>query len=187
MKGFCVVCGDQTNRDSRAKYCWGCIRNGSSARYTVSVAVKKGVLPKVTSMLCVDCGVQAEHYDHRDYNQPLVVHPVCRSCNAKRGIAIPDVRLKTNAANRKMLKPITHRAIDAAIKPKGDEKVKYTEQDLADARRQGEIVLHASGLLPCALMIEHSYMYGYLSATAKRDPLVAEFMAEFEKRKEMKK
>lgn len=65
--------------------------------------------------------------------------------------------------------------------------MQHSEQDLAYARHQGGIVLQSTGMLPCELMMEHSYMYGYLSETAKRDPLVAEFMANFEKRKEMKK
>ncbi len=37
---------------------------------------------------CVDCGKKAGHYDHRDYNQPLDVQPVCESCNCRRGPAI---------------------------------------------------------------------------------------------------
>lgn len=40
-------------------------------------------------MQCVDCSGAAVEYDHRDYRQPLAVEPVCRSCNLKRGPAIP--------------------------------------------------------------------------------------------------
>jgi hypothetical protein len=39
-------------------------------------------------MQCVDCGAQARDYDHRDYNKPLEVDPVCRRCNLRRGPAI---------------------------------------------------------------------------------------------------
>jgi hypothetical protein len=39
-------------------------------------------------MQCVDCGAQARDYDHRDYNKPLEVNPVCRRCNLRRGPAI---------------------------------------------------------------------------------------------------
>lgn len=32
---------------------------------------------------------RARDYDHRDYNKPLEVEPVCHSCNMKRGPGIP--------------------------------------------------------------------------------------------------
>jgi len=51
-------------------------------------AVKCGKLPHISTQKCADCGEQAEHYDHRDYDQPLEVDPVCRKCNARRGPAI---------------------------------------------------------------------------------------------------
>lgn len=38
---------------------------------------------------CVDCGNGATEYEHRDYNKPLAVEPVCRTCNHRRGSAIP--------------------------------------------------------------------------------------------------
>lgn len=37
---------------------------------------------------CVDCGKRAVHYEHRDYNKPENVDPVCIACNARRGAAI---------------------------------------------------------------------------------------------------
>lgn len=55
----------------------------------VHKAVRQGVLPCVRSLRCVDCGAPAKHYDHRDYNKPLQVDPVCASCNHLRGPAIP--------------------------------------------------------------------------------------------------
>jgi len=33
---------------------------------------------------CVDCGANAVCYDHRDWQKPLEVVPVCRSCNNRR-------------------------------------------------------------------------------------------------------
>lgn len=39
------------------------------------------------SIECVDCGMPAKEYDHRDYTRPLDVVPVCGSCNSKRGVA----------------------------------------------------------------------------------------------------
>lgn len=55
----------------------------------VSMAVRHGYLPHISTCICVDCGQPARAYDHRDYNKPLEVSPVCRSCNCKRGPAIP--------------------------------------------------------------------------------------------------
>lgn len=58
---------------------------GLAHRY-VEAAVRHGDLPKLDgSIACVDCGLSAEEYDHRDYKKPMEVDPVCRECNAKRG------------------------------------------------------------------------------------------------------
>ncbi len=54
----------------------------------IATAIKDGILQKPSCYLCVDCGKLAHQYDHRDYNQPLKVEPVCRSCNSARGPAI---------------------------------------------------------------------------------------------------
>lgn len=37
---------------------------------------------------CSDCKSRATVYDHRDYNKPLEVEPVCRGCNYQRGKAV---------------------------------------------------------------------------------------------------
>ena len=65
------------------------------AHSLVCEAVKKGILPKIVEgVKCVDCGNQARYYDHRDYNKPLDVEPVCHNCNYKRGPAIPNTSYK---------------------------------------------------------------------------------------------
>lgn len=89
MKGVCIDCGGATNRDSRAIYCWTCVKKGGKARVAVASAIRNGLIPKAKIFDCVDCGSPAEHYDHRDYNKPLEVDPVCRKCNSRRGPAIP--------------------------------------------------------------------------------------------------
>lgn len=61
----------------------------SGAGGIVQGEIRAGRLPKACFEKCLDCGSQAVDYDHRDYNFPLVVEPVCRSCNIKRGPAIP--------------------------------------------------------------------------------------------------
>ena len=57
----------------------------SRARSLVREAIRKGKLAAATTQKCTDCGSPATRYDHRDYNKPLHVDPVCSSCNAKRG------------------------------------------------------------------------------------------------------
>ena len=39
---------------------------------------------------------RATQYDHRDYNKPLEVTPVCPSCNGKRGAAIYQDQIHKN-------------------------------------------------------------------------------------------
>jgi hypothetical protein len=64
-------------------------RDGSyKARGVVAKAVKIGVLSKPKKFKCVGCGRQAQCYDHRDYNEPLTVDPVCFSCNSRRAPAV---------------------------------------------------------------------------------------------------
>lgn len=59
------------------------------AGHAVSNAKRRGDLPPLSELRCADCGKPAECYDHRDYNHPLRVEAVCRSCNVVRGPAIP--------------------------------------------------------------------------------------------------
>jgi len=60
----------------------------SRAHSAVSKAIKAGKLKPVKELDCVDCGKQAKFYDHRNYNKPLDVVPVCHSCNLHRGHGI---------------------------------------------------------------------------------------------------
>lgn len=94
MISLCRVCnGEIVDRYHSAKLCFPCAdhRNngGYKAHSQVKYAIKHGNLAPIKDMKCVDCGSQAEIYDHKDYNKPLEVEPVCRSCNRKRGSAIP--------------------------------------------------------------------------------------------------
>lgn len=63
------------------------LKPGFKAKTIVAIAVRKGVLPRVKTLTCVDCFKPARCYDHREYAKPLIVEPVCFSCNAKRGPA----------------------------------------------------------------------------------------------------
>jgi hypothetical protein len=67
-------------------------RNGKAqAGQLVYKAKADGLLPFAKNCICVDCGEPACDLDHRDYNKPLQVDPVCRRCNLRRGPAIPFV------------------------------------------------------------------------------------------------
>jgi len=70
----------------------------SRAGGKIQDAICRGSLPRVSTRYrsefetiapipCVDCGQQAQTYDHRDYLAPLAVEPVCDSCNYRRGMA----------------------------------------------------------------------------------------------------
>lgn len=98
----CVRCGEQ-NRNYmspiKKEFCRGCLgdlrnekaklRGGAKAAYLVNRAIVKGQIAKLDGTIaCVDCGAVAVDYDHRNYNVPLQVDPVCRRCNLKRGPAL---------------------------------------------------------------------------------------------------
>jgi len=94
MISYCRVCnGEIVDRYHSAKLCFPCAdhrkNGGHKAHSQVKKAIKNGILQPVKELKCKDCGCQAEIYDHKDYNKPLEVEPVCRSCNRKRGSAIP--------------------------------------------------------------------------------------------------
>ena len=60
------------------------------AANAVASATRRGDLPKVKELACVDCGKPAQCWDHRDYDKPLDVEPTCRGCNKRRGPAKAD-------------------------------------------------------------------------------------------------
>lgn len=94
----CRYCGC-ISRDFRQRACVNCtvIKNvyrkygtgRDEAHKLVAREVKAGRLPVAKTLACVDCGKPAVGYEHRDYNQPLMVEPICRACNTRRGPAIP--------------------------------------------------------------------------------------------------
>ncbi len=93
-KKHCIDCGKQiTNTLPLTVRCYHCREKKYKEERTpqrgcaaiVGLAIKYKILPKQSDQACVDCGEQAEHYDHRDYMKPLDVDAVCRKCNFKRG------------------------------------------------------------------------------------------------------
>jgi DNA-directed RNA polymerase subunit RPC12/RpoP len=75
------VCAECASKRPTAK-------NGSHAHSMVQLAIRLGYIKPLSECVCTDCGATATDYDHRDYNKPLDVDPVCRSCNFRRGPAI---------------------------------------------------------------------------------------------------
>ena len=87
----CIDCGKPTNRTKAAKRCHSCAglvaQFQNTAMYRVQLLIKQGVIAKPSAHACVDCGVTATCYDHRDYSKPWAVEPVCDRCNKLRGPA----------------------------------------------------------------------------------------------------
>ena len=92
----CARCGSALPllRSHKIYFCKECkvkagpIKNGRDAHGMVRAAIRFGYLRPASEYQCVDCGSAAECYDHRDYNKPLDVEPVCIGCNVRRGPAI---------------------------------------------------------------------------------------------------
>lgn len=85
----CLQCGGVALTECH--FCGDCNyvrahKNGRrEAATAVAKAIKEGKLRPAKEFACVDCGIPAREYDHRDYSQPLQVEPVCARCNCKRG------------------------------------------------------------------------------------------------------
>lgn len=69
--------------------CRESITGRAAAQSTVAALIRSGSLSHPTNFQCVDCSCPATEYEHRNYNKPEQVEPICRSCNLKRGPAIP--------------------------------------------------------------------------------------------------
>jgi hypothetical protein len=96
----CRVCSDVklATGGSHLSRCGRCIAAGlglkrvgcqRDAHSVVAAAIRGGALARPDSLRCTDCDAAAAQYDHRDYNKPLDVEPVCRRCNLRRGPGIP--------------------------------------------------------------------------------------------------
>lgn len=82
--GACKAAGLRVRPSTRPDYL-----GKQAAQYEIALAIREGRLVHPTSLTCTDCDSPAVEYEHRDYNQPLCVDPICRRCNLRRGPAIP--------------------------------------------------------------------------------------------------
>lgn len=59
----------------------------------VAGAIRRGDIQSPHEFPCADCGCNNDGdlmvYDHRDYEDPLKVEPVCQGCNVRRGPGKP--------------------------------------------------------------------------------------------------
>lgn len=94
----CKDCGAENRvlNGGRCRLCSGANQvyrkfgtGGPEARRLINKMIRKGLLQPAIEFACVDCGKPAQVWEHRDYNKPLDVVPVCKPCNAMRGEAIP--------------------------------------------------------------------------------------------------
>ena len=79
----------------RTRYGWygpAPVRDGDKhqAHHRINYLVKKGRLPRASTLACVDCGGPALDYDHHlgyASSHHFDVQPVCRRCHMKRSVA----------------------------------------------------------------------------------------------------
>lgn len=99
----CIYCGLESALGYTAKMCKTCRpfvgKAAGAAIAKTNAAIKRGQLPNPNTLKCQDCNGPAHLYDHRDYDQPLLVEPVCRSCNCYRGPSKIPNRLAEAIAN----------------------------------------------------------------------------------------
>ena len=126
QKRYCALCGEEIPFKRRhhsgdcGRYCCDvcggiATRVRAKASAAVAKAVKSGAIPRASSLVCVDCGAPAKHYDHRYYTRPLDVEPTCRSCNNKRGPALDVPKaarayFRTNSNIRDFVRPLKDEA-----------------------------------------------------------------------------
>lgn len=90
---YCFDCTDARNRE-RLRLARLMRPLQYLAHKDMRLALNRGDLQPYDGKKCVDCGKMAQCYDHRNYRKPLMVEPVCNSCNSRRGPASPYKRMK---------------------------------------------------------------------------------------------
>lgn len=98
----CQFCGTESDIVSQRDTCPRCRQERHVIRSRAHVLVRgarlRGELPQPQALICVDCGKDADVYDHRDYSEPLQVAAVCHSCNQLRGPAHYAYRAQSEPA-----------------------------------------------------------------------------------------
>lgn len=72
------------------------------AKSVVGLKVRCGSIPRASEFSCVDCGKKAMCYDHRDYEKPMEISPVCVSCNKKRGPGLNRDKIREIRSRKKV-------------------------------------------------------------------------------------
>lgn len=99
----------------------------AKASNLVAKAIREGKLKPQTECICVDCGAQAECYDHRDYHKPLEVVPVCKGCNNRRGpgLPLPDKNVDSSHTRRTWMPEKVGRCYDGLDGGEGYSPLEY--------------------------------------------------------------
>lgn len=67
-----------TRREARANH-----PEKERARSLITRMVKRGELPNVKTLKCIECEQPAKEYHHPDYERPDYVIPLCQKCHRK--------------------------------------------------------------------------------------------------------
>lgn len=129
------------------------------AYVALNAAIRHGEIPAISEeMVCVDCGGQAECYEHRDYTKPLDVDIVCKACNNRRGEAYPP--LQGDPIDWKW-KGVIGKGRDGPLQVKSDKK-----ESLAGTQVKGSGVIwdDLGGPIPLNVILAYQdfgkYKYG---------------------------
>ena len=79
----CAKCRSPYWNKAKSKLDYMKMRNWAVG--VVQMSKYKNLLESASKKKCVDCGNNANHWEHRNYSRPLLIEPVCQSCNIKRG------------------------------------------------------------------------------------------------------
>ena len=100
MKNTCSKCNNpiELNRQNKYRYCKNCHNSWmkdnrtkhsqlndlqklkANCRSYLNVYIKRG---KITKLPCEQCNNPSSEAHHEDYNKPLIVKWLCRSCHIK--------------------------------------------------------------------------------------------------------
>lgn len=116
------------------------------ASRVVHAEISRGAIPHPTNLRCADCDAPAMEYEHRDYNRPLAIEPICRSCNLKRGPAIPMRGAVEAVLARGLVPYTTRRAFEKLCAtlgaPEAAHGIERTKLTLEDWRERWPMLAH---------------------------------------------
>jgi hypothetical protein len=131
----------------------------------VSQAIGAGELPLPSEYECCDCGRPATEYDHRDYEQPLLVDPVCGRCNSSRGPGSPYPEITIRKREARFATAAARAEQEAR-----DRRVlsfnlaEFFEQQVVEHLNQKDKLVTELARLKAPPLVEHSAIWAALAA-----------------------